>query len=149
MKTRSLVTGHPEDLHRLQRYSAENSLLLMRSTLLNQQDKALLQMVFDKGGTFEQIARLTGQSASTVSRRFHRILKKLLTRELTALLRQREEFDSLEIRIARAYFLEGRSQKAITETLGLSTYRVRNALNTVRHVIYRSTVDKVSGRGGR
>lgn len=145
MKSRPLSHATTtDDSVRLQECLRDNELLLLRSNLLNHSDKALMHMVFDRGGTFEQIARLTGQSASTVSRRFQCILQKLLTRELAALLRQRNEFDSLEIRIARAYFIEGLSQRAITEKLGLTTYRVRNAIGTIRSVIYHNAIDKAS-----
>ncbi len=145
MKTRPLLDEIPDTIGRLKQQARDNELLLLRSNLLSSRDKALMQMVFDKGGTFEQIARLTGQSASTVSRRFHTVLNKLLTRELTALLRGRAEFDSLEIRIARAYYLEGLSQKAIIQKLGVSRYRVRNTLGTLRHVIYCNVVEKAAG----
>ena len=149
MKTRPLLTETPDHIQRLKQQARDKELLLLRSNLLNSRDKALMYMVFDKGGTFEQIARLTGQSASTVNRRFHNVLNKLLTRELTALLRQREALDSMEIRVARAYFLEGLSQKAIIQKLGVSRYRVRNALKTIRHVIYRKAIEKAAGQQQR
>ncbi len=115
-------------------------LLLLRGHLLSRDDRVLLQMVFDRGGTFAQISRLTGLSATTVSRRFHRILKKLMARELVALLAETKQPDPLEISIARAYFVQGLSQQDISKKLGISAYRVRLTIRGIRRLVYQNTI---------
>ena len=108
----------------------------LRSELLSGEDKALMQMVFDKGSTFDQIARLTGQNASTISRRFNTLLQKLIARELVTLLHQRKNYDQQDIRIVQEYYLRGQSQKVIAQKLRISLYRVRHTLRAVRSIIY-------------
>lgn len=120
-----------------------NELLLLRSNLLAKEDQTLLQMVLERGGTFNQIARLTGKSPSSISRRFRRILNQLLARELTALLEQKKSPDPVEISIARAYFVQGLSQRAVCVKLGISAYRVRTAIATIRKIIYQKTLNNL------
>ena len=134
----SISTPHniadTEKLHLRQMHQIE--LFQLRSELLSGKDKALIQMIFDKGTTFEQIAKLTGQNASTISRRFKNLIQKLIARELVTLLHQRKDFDKSNICIVQEYYLRGQSQKAIAQKLSISLYRVRNTLSTVRTIIY-------------
>ena len=108
----------------------------LRSEWLSRKDKVLMQMIFDKGGTFEQIARLTGQNPSTISRRFHTLLQKLIARELVCLLRHREGFDESAIRMFQEYYLRGLSQNAIAQKFGISLYRVGSVLRAARSIAY-------------
>ncbi|MBL7214120.1 MAG: hypothetical protein ISS71_00415 [Phycisphaerae bacterium] len=111
----------------------------LRSEWLSSKDKALMQMIFEKGSTFEQIACLTGQNPSTISRRFHRLLQKLIAKELVSLLRRQCDIDDTDIRIVQDYFLQGLTQKAIAQKLNISLYRVRNILRAVRLIAYGSS----------
>ena len=111
-------------------------LFQLRSELLSDEDKALMQMIFDKGSTFDQIARLTGQNASTISRRVKNLLQKLIACELVTLLHRRKDFGKPDICIVQEYYLRGQSQKAIAQKLHISRYRVRNTLGLVRSIIY-------------
>lgn len=104
------------------------------SDWLDSRDQALMQIIFEKGTTYEQIARLTGCSASSVSRRCRRLLRKLVARDLHA-LRGRDS-DRLVLRIIQAYFLEGLPQRTIARKLNISCYRVRTVLRTVRSAVY-------------
>lgn len=107
-----------------------------RSDWLNSRDKALVQMIFEQGGTFDQVARLTGQNPSTVSRRCRRVLRKLIAKELTALLRRHSGLTGTVIRIVQEYYLYGRTQRSIARSLNVSHYRVRQVLDAVRTVAY-------------
>jgi transposase-like protein len=107
-----------------------------RSEWLSADDKTLLQMVFEKGSTLAAIARLTGQSPSTVGRRFHRLLRQLIARELVTLLGGRCEAHPADIHLIRDYFLQGQTQKAIARKHNVSLYRVRAVLEAVRSIAY-------------
>lgn len=113
-----------------------------RSEWLNSKDKALIQMIYEKGSTFDQIARLTGQNPSTISRRFHRLIQKLIAHELTALLGCRHEVDGTDICIARDYFIQGLSQHAVACKLNVSLYRVRHILSLVRSIARSSSLSR-------
>jgi DNA invertase Pin-like site-specific DNA recombinase len=115
--------------------------LRLRSELLNRKDKALIQMIFEKGSTFDQIARLTGQNPSTISRRFHHLLQKLIAKEFVSLLRGRCGSNGTDIRIVQGYYLQNLSQKAIARKLNISLYRVRNILRAVRSIAYADDAD--------
>ena len=125
---------NPNALHQQRIHEIDK--LRLRSELLNCRDRALMQMIFEKGSTFDQIARLTGQNPSTISRRFHNLLQKLIAKELLSLLGCRHKIDSTNIRIVQGYFLQGLAQKDIARKLNISLYRVRNILRAVRSIAY-------------
>lgn len=144
MAPQSYSPAHDGQPDKRQQIREATELLLLRGNLLSRDDRALLQMIFDRGGTFAQISRLTGLSATTISRRFHRILKKLMAREMVALLGETKNADPLEISIARAYFVQGLSQADISEKLGVSGYRVRLTLRHIREIAYHNAIRKAS-----
>ncbi len=114
----------------------EIDILRLRSELLSSKDKAFIQMIFEKGSSFEQIARLTRQNPSTISRRFHGLLQKLLAKELVSALHNRKEFSRLDHSITHDYYIQGLPQKTIAGKLNVSLYRVRKTLQAVRDLAY-------------
>ena len=121
---------NPETPHRQCRRDIET--LRIRSRWLAPDDHALMEMIFEKGSTFEAVSRLTGQSPSTVCRRFHRLLHKLVSEELIGRLRRRGRIEVIDIHIIRDYYLRGRSQKVIARNRNISLYRVRRILQQAR-----------------
>lgn len=98
---------------------------------LSAQRRAMLEIILQYGGTFGQVACLQGEHASTVSRRFRRLLGKLSAPASTppeSLLR----LNPMEKSILAEYFLCGQSQLDIAVKLAVSRYRVRQTLRRVR-----------------
>ena len=104
------------------------------SRWLSRKDQVFLRMVLDNGSTFEQIARLTGESPSTVSRRFQRLLEKLIHRRLLRMLKAQTELDSRTVRVLQEYYIKGQSQQAIAARFNISVYRIRRILQTARTI---------------
>jgi DNA-directed RNA polymerase specialized sigma24 family protein len=132
---RTLETGIPTSALR-----QEHELLVTRleRTLgpLSAEHKAFLAIVLRHGGTFEQVARLRGEHASTVSRRFHRLLSRLTDRGRVPRCRPMA-LSPLEKAVLAEYYLCGRPQTVIAEKFSISRYRVRKTLDRIR----RRTVD--------
>jgi hypothetical protein len=126
----------PSDDRPHRRGMHEIEVFRLRSELLSREDKTFMQMIFDNGGTFDQIARLTGQNPSTISRRFHTLLQKLFARELVAFLRRRQDMDQTQIGIVQDYFLRALPQKTIARKFSVSLYYVRATLGVVRSIVY-------------
>ena len=57
-------------------------ILLDRSKRMDRKQKALLWMILDQGASYHQVARLSGEHASTVSRRFRAMVRRLRGRPL-------------------------------------------------------------------
>ena len=51
--------------------------VLTRADTLEADQRALLRIILDQGSSYQQVARLRGEHATTVSRRFRRLLRKL------------------------------------------------------------------------
>lgn len=117
------------------RHRDEIDTLRLRSKWLCVEDRTLMQMVFEKGCSFRQIARLTGQNPSTVSRRFHRLVRRLIARKPAFAQGPPVYTDPTDIRIIQDYYLRGQTQKAIAQKRSISLYRIRNTLRAVRSIL--------------
>ena len=115
--------------------ATEIDLLRARAEILTGKDRALMRMYLEQGGTFRQIARLTGASEATVTRRIQRLIKKLLDGEYIHFLRERNQFSSMERAIARDYFLEGLSQERISIKHDITIYRVHKTVKKIQDII--------------
>jgi DNA-directed RNA polymerase specialized sigma24 family protein len=98
---------------------------------LSAENKALLEVIVQHGGTFEQVASLRGEHAATVSRRFHRLLSKLLIGRKKPRCKP-VSLNPLERSILTEYYLCGRPQADIADKLSISRYRVRKTLDRIR-----------------
>ncbi len=118
-------------------------LLGCRMGLLKGEDRLLMQMYLENGNSFRQMARLIGVNEATIGRRIHKLTKRLLDGEYITCLRNRDKLCAEEMRIARAYLLEGLSQRKIAKRCSLSRYAVRNALRKVQEMV------RIDGPGER
>jgi DNA-directed RNA polymerase specialized sigma subunit len=107
-------------------------LLLNRSERMDSEKKALLRLILDRGATYGQVARLSGEHASTVSRRFRSMLRKLKTKPLHKTNKTMPRLSPLEKTILIELFVYGTTQKDIAAKLGISRYRVRKTLNSFK-----------------
>ena len=109
-------------------------ILRSRVKLLTGEDRVLMEMYLDNGNTFRQMAQLAGTNEVSMGRRIRRIIKRLVDGVYISCLRNRELFTTLELEIARDFFLMGLSQISITEARGCSMYRVRKTVIKVRRI---------------
>jgi len=110
-------------------------LLVSRLDLLEGRAKVMMKMHFENGNSFRQIARLLGVSETCVARRVRRISDRLLDGRYFACLRNRDRLTSLQISVARDYFIRGLTQSKIAETRRLSLYRVGQTIREIQGVI--------------
>ncbi len=123
---------HPSELNTLYRRIGTIDVSGLCGKWLAHKERVLIRMVLDQGSTFEQIAGLTGESPSTVSRRFQRLLEKVINRRLLPVLKSRQAFDSRSVRIVQEYYLKGQPQKVIACKFNVSLYRIRTILQAAR-----------------
>lgn len=107
--------------------------LLERSTHMDKKQKALLWMILDQGASYGQVARLSGEHASTVSRRFRAMLRRLRSQPPRQANISPQDLTPLEKSILIESFVYGGTQKKIAEKLGVTRYRVRKVLDRFRH----------------
>lgn len=114
-------------------------LLRSRASLLGGTDRLIMKMYLDNGNTFRQMAALAGVNEATIARKIHKIIKRLIDSEYIMCLRNRDKFSSLEMAIAKDYFLKGLSIRSISVKQKLTYYRVRQTLKKIQKLI---TVDE-------
>lgn len=102
--------------------------VLTRSHTLEAEQQALLAVILEQGSSFEQVARLRGEHATTVSRRFRRLLEKLSHRTAGSTGVPVRRLNPTDETILSAYYLFGMNQSRIADRLGVSRYHVRKTL---------------------
>ncbi|MDH4203135.1 MAG: hypothetical protein OEV87_09590 [Phycisphaerae bacterium] len=103
--------------------------VLNRAGALEAEQRALLTAILDQGSSYRQVARLRGEHASTVSRRFRRLLRKLSQRTGGKTGIQARNLKAMDKTVLTAYYLFGMNQLQIAARLGISRYRVRKTLD--------------------
>jgi len=114
--------------------SRSTDLLRSRINLLSGKDKLLMTMYLEKGNSFRQMARLAGVTEECIARRIHRLIKRLIDSEYIICLRNRKEFNDIEMYIAKEYFLLGLSMRKIAENRQMTYYQVRKIIKKIQQI---------------
>lgn len=106
---------------------------------LEDHDRLLLEMIYEKGLSCRQIASITNRRASSISRRVQKLTGRLLGREYPICLSYRRELSRLQLKIARDRFVADLSRPAIARRHGISLYRVDCHLRCLRKLLAKHT----------
>jgi predicted DNA-binding protein YlxM (UPF0122 family) len=109
-------------------------LLRHRIKLLSGEDKLLMIMYLEKGNSFRQMAKLAGVHETIIARRIHKITKRLIYGEYITCLRNSKKFSTIELAIAKEYFLIGLSMREIARERQITYYQVRKILKKIRQI---------------
>ena len=110
-------------------------ILTRRICLLTGTDRILMTMYLVNGNTFYQMAKLSGISQSSIARRIHKVTNKLIDGEYIICLRNRDYFDENELRIARDYFLIGKSIRQIAAKYKITYYKTHKITKRLRDFV--------------
>ncbi|MFP4144835.1 MAG: hypothetical protein ACOCTI_03625 [Phycisphaeraceae bacterium] len=100
----------------------------------SERDRLLLEQVYRHGLSVAEVARLTGRPRRTLSRHVRQLLERVRD-PLFRFVAGREELLPREVRsTARLVVLQGRSLREAGRATGLSLYRVRQHMQTVREL---------------
>ena len=110
-------------------------LLRSRLNLLSGTDKLLMTMYIEHGNSIRQIARIRGASETRIARRIRAISKRLLDGPYIDCLRCRDRLTSLQLAIAKDYYLMGLSMRRIAAKRRWSYYRVRDTLVEIKTIV--------------
>lgn len=110
---------------------AQKDTILNRSEMLEADQRALLTLILDQDGTFAQAARLRGEHATTVSRRFRRLLSRLSGKHIRKPSPQIRQLSAIDKTILSAFYMAGMTQQQIADRLDISRHRVRKTLARV------------------
>ncbi len=124
-----------EELLKTSLFADEVELLRSRAHILNTNDRVLMKMYFERGSSFRQIAKVAGVNGVTISRRIHKLTRRLLDSEYISFVRNRKLFNSQEKAIAKDHYVMGLTQKQIAEKRKTSVYRVRKAQEKIQRIV--------------
>ena len=110
-------------------------LLRSRVELLKGKDRTLMNMYLERDGSFREMARMAGVNEATIARRIYKLIQRLIDGEYITCLRNRKKFTSLEMFIARDYFLSGLSMRKIAAKRDCSYYQVRQCLKKIQWLV--------------
>ncbi len=114
------------------RLARQAEMILEMGRLLRPEERALLDMYYDKGNTIVQLARVAGISESAMSARLHKVTRKLVDGDYYYSVKYRDRLTILEQLIARDYFLDNMTLKGTADKRKTSVRQVRKAVAKVR-----------------
>lgn len=120
------------------RHRDEIDLLRSRLNLLDGTEKVLMTMYIENGNSFRQIARLLGVNETSIARRIHGLMERLISGEYISCLRNCGKFSRHQMEIARDYFLMGLSIRKIAAKRHQSYYHVHKILGEIQSLIKNS-----------
>lgn len=126
------------DSHRRSRRREAVELLRQRAALLDGKQEALMQMYFEAGSSYCRIARLAGVNETTIARRIRAITRRLVSGPYLQCLRHRRELSSIEMSIAKNYFLQNLPIDRIAAENGWSYYRIRTTVAKINRLVAES-----------
>ena len=115
-------------------YANMAELLADRAEILTGKDRDLVMMYLEKGCSMAPLARIAGVSESTIARRIHKLMARLLNGGYIMCLRNSGRFTRGELAVAKDYFLHRRTIASIAAKRKMSVYLVRKAMQKVRDI---------------
>jgi DNA-binding CsgD family transcriptional regulator len=109
-------------------------MLRSRAGLLTGTDKTLMQIYLDNSGTFRQMSRIAGVNEVNISRKIHKLIRRLLDGQYITCLRNRKNLTALQVEIARDYFVDGLPMSEIARRHEISYYTVRKAMKRIQQI---------------
>jgi len=94
-----------------------------------------MTMYIEHGNSIRQIARIRGDSETSVARRIRAITKRVTDGPYIGCLRNRDKLTRCQLAIAKDYYLMGLSMRQIASKRRCSYYRVREALIEIRSIV--------------
>lgn len=115
-----------EDLDlRKKRSGSLTDQLVDRAEWLEPKDRELIYAMFRDGKTAQEIAHLQGQCARHTRRHIKQLVARLCDPRVAYVVAHHEKWSKSRSAIARSLFIQGRSMRETTDTLGVSFYCVR------------------------
>jgi predicted DNA-binding protein YlxM (UPF0122 family) len=118
----------------LEEFDDRLDIIRSRAGLLTGTDKTLMQVYLDNSGTFRQMSRIAGVNEASVSRRIHKLIRRLLDGQYITCLRNRKYLTDKQVEIARDYFVEGLPMSEIARRHEISIYAVKKAMKRIQRL---------------
>ena len=114
---------------RLRRRRDAAETIVHRAAVLDEEDRALLEAVYDKGHTVQEVARLRGATEPAAVRRLRNRVRRLVTRvsepRFVFVMTTRQHWSLMRRQVGERCVLRGDSMRQAARTLGLSLHAVR------------------------
>ncbi|MEJ5260032.1 MAG: helix-turn-helix domain-containing protein [Anaerohalosphaeraceae bacterium] len=100
-------------------------------------DRLLLEMIYEQGMSVRKAAVILQKSPSTIARRIRARVQGLFSPEYQICLQHRMELSDLQMSIARCYYVQKKSRRAIARFLGISRYALQRHLDRLEGLVER------------
>jgi predicted DNA-binding protein YlxM (UPF0122 family) len=110
-------------------------LLRYRLDTMNERDRVLMKMYLDNGISIRQIARLLGVSETQVSRKIHKLSKRLTSKKYIQCVRNRDRLTKFQMSVAKDFYMKGISIRRIASKQKTTRYFIRKTLENIQSVL--------------
>ncbi len=127
--SQTLNSSQPATDLRLRRRREAAEIIVQRAELLADEDRGLLEAVYSKGHTVQEVARLLGFSHPSQVRKLRKRVRRLVTRvsepRFVFVMTSRAHWPRSRRRVGEQCMLRGDSMRGAAEHLGLTLHSVR------------------------
>lgn len=120
--------------------------LVERAVWLPPADRWLIDAVYREGRRVAEVAAILGESPRNLRRRVRAVLRRVKSGRFAFVAMQSRAWPALKRRVARACFIEGKSQREVAGELRLSLHAVRRQCQAV-DALYEAAGGRTSRRG--
>ncbi|MFP3937088.1 MAG: hypothetical protein ACLFVW_02010 [Phycisphaerae bacterium] len=120
-----------ENICRKKELPADEEVIRGRMELLSPPEKELLEAVLVRGQSASSLARIMGVRPRTLRDRVRRLSRRLTSREFLDAARALQYLPAEDAELARLYFCQGLSQRALAKRLGITAHTLRRRLDRV------------------
>ena len=106
--------------------------VVLASKHLGERDRALVRAVYERGLAIKAVAAITHMPSGRVHRRLRMLVRRLRSPLFRLVLRELPRWPDDRRSIADAFVCQGRSQREIARSLGLSLHRVRTEIEHLK-----------------
>jgi hypothetical protein len=106
--------------------------IIERAQALPPEDYAAVRSVFEGSVPLKSLAALSGRDEQSFRRRFHRVVRRVMSPEFVLVRDRRHEWSPLRARIATAVFIHGLSLRGAAREQRLPLHVVREHAMAVR-----------------
>lgn len=147
MQTSTQIAAHTHDDLRRKRQRKLIEALLSRAEHLPEADRTLLEAVYRDGASLTDVARTamlgdpsvqqasTQRTARMLRRRLRRIVTRLTQPDTAAYFADGRSWPYSRRRVAHAILVQGLTQRAAADHLGISLHSVRRQLHEIRGIV--------------
>ncbi len=114
--------------------------VLTQKIYLRQPQRALIELVYGHHCSLKQLADFKGIRYETLRRELNKLIKHMLTRKYSRMMRHRRQFNRRQMDIGYQRFILSSSYRSIARQFNISQQKAKQAIEQIDHLISKTRI---------